>query len=72
MSDQEIEKQLLDELQKEFVKQQKEAGGDGSLNLKELALEASKSPQFTKGFHEIESVPLEVYAKTEGDKFCSI
>jgi hypothetical protein len=72
MSDQEIEKQLLDELQKEFVKQQKEAGGDGSLNLKELALEASKSPQFTKGFHEIESVPLEVMAKTEGDKFCSI
>lgn len=71
-SDQEIEKELLDELQKEFVKQQKEAGGDGSLNLKDIALEASKSPQFTKGFHEVESVPLEVIAKIESGSFCSI
>ncbi len=71
-SQQEIENELLSELQKEFEKQQKENGGDGSLSLKELAKEAAKSPQFTKGFHEVETVPLEVIAKTESGNFCSI
>ena len=71
-SDSELESLMLDELQKQFVEKQKEAGGDGSLNLKQMAQEAMKDPEFQKGFHEVETVPLNVIAKTEGDKFCEV
>jgi hypothetical protein len=71
-SDSELEALMLDELQKQFVEKQKEAGGDGSLNIKQMAEEAIKDPEFQKGFHEVETVPLNVIAKTEGGKFCEV
>jgi hypothetical protein len=71
-SDSELEALMLDELQKQFVEKQKEAGGDGSLNIKQMAQEAIKDPEFQKGFHEVETVPLNVIAKTEGGQFCEV
>ena len=71
-SDSELETLMLDELQKQFVEKQKEAGGDGSLNIKQMAEEAIKDPEFQKGFHEVETVPLNVIAKTDGGQFCEV
>jgi hypothetical protein len=61
-SEQEIEDIILSELQKE----------SGIADLKALAKEAAKSPEFQLGYHQDETVPVNVIVKTDEDNFCEV
>ena len=61
-SEQEVEDMILYELQKE----------SGISDLKALAKEASKSPEFQLGYHQEETVPVNVIAKTDENDFCEV
>ena len=65
-SEQEVENLILEELQKKY--QEKKGQGD----LKALAKEAAQSPAYKLGFHEIETVPVNVIANLDSKKACQV